>query len=282
MDERFIFTVSTGRCGEASLSNLINRDVRGAYAAFEEPHVSPKLPGLLGDLERHFRRRFVETDELLGRGRVLRAFAEGDDAFIERVVARRLAQIRRQLGRCGKHIFFDVSKFFVRGLHVGYQRLLPRFALVLLVRDPIVNMRSYLNRDKTFFKDSAPADAPRNELRLDPAGLEKGELYLWAWFETYLRFLTLRGLSKVEGAVEIRTDDLNCVAAMSRHFKALGLDCAQLHPANVLNSNVEIGRPATAVTPADIALFERFVSRLPSPQLGRIAYLNSYRPKPTA
>lgn len=282
MVDRFIFTASTGRCGEASFSDLINRDVPDTYAAFEEPHVTPRLPGVLGDLERHFRRRFVETDELLGRGRVLRAFAQGDDDFIERVVIRRLADIRRHMERAGKRIFFDVSKFFVRGLHVGYQRQLPRFSVVLLVRDPIVNMRSYLNRDKTFFKDSAPPDAPRNELRLDPADLEKGELYLWAWFETYLRFLRLQESPQVEASAEINTDDLNSVEAMSRHFKALGLACPHLRPAEVLNTNVQIGRPATAITSADRALFERFVSRLPSAQLERIGYLKAYQPAASA
>src|SRR5581483_5102959 len=185
MAERFIFTVATGRCGQASFAEWVNRHVPAAYAAFEEPHARTRLPGALGDLERHFRRRFVETDELLGRGKVLDAFVRGDDAYIERVAAKRIAMAERWLAAAGKSIYVDVSKFYARGLHIGFARLVPRFGLVILLRDPIANMRSFLNRDKNFWKDNAPSDAARNQLRLDPSSLGKGELYLWAWCEMY-------------------------------------------------------------------------------------------------
>lgn len=282
MAEKFIFTVATGRCGQASLTALVNRHVPTAYGAFEEPRIAPMLPGVLGDMERRFRRRFVETDELLGRGKVLDAFVTGDDDYIERVVGRRLSQIRRALTLDRKSVYFDISKFFARGLHVGYTRKLPAFALVLLVRDPVKNMRSFLNRNKNFYKDNSSPDAARNQLRLDPARLDKGELYLWAWCELYLRYLALRESAQVTHATEIRTDDLLDTGKVGTHFKALGLDFIPIRPVPALNTNVEHGQQPTIVTADDISTFERFYEKLPASIVDQIGYFKSYRPRAAA
>lgn len=279
MAERFIFTVATGRCGQASLTEQINRDVPKAYAAFEEPVVRPLLPGVLGDAERHLRRSFIETDELLGRGRVLRAFVKRDDAYIVSIADRRLRQIRRLLARQQKSIYVDVSKFFARGLHLGYMKVLPSFSLILLVRDPLKNMRSFLNRDKNFFKDNVSPDADRNHLRLPAEALSKGEFYLWAWCEMYLRYLDLRDRKEVTHAVEIRTDDLLDSARMAEHFAALDLEFGALGAVPTLNTNAARGIQETEVTADDVRIFERFMGRLPAGVLARIDYLKNYTPR---
>jgi hypothetical protein len=282
MIERFIFTVSTGRCGEASFSEWVERHVPAAYAAFEEPHARTVLPGVLGDAERHFRRRFVETDELLGRGRVLDAFAAGDDAYLERIAAKRIEMAERRCARAGKSIYVDVSKFFARGLHIGFARRLKQFGLVILLRDPLENMRSYLNREKKFWKDNAPADAARNHIRLDAKALGKGELYLWAWCEMYLRYQALRDSGQVTHAAEIATLDLNHPDRMAATFRALGLAHTPLTAVPPRNTNLEAGRAATLVTAEDIATFERFMNRLPAGVVDRLGYLKTYRPRAAA
>ena len=78
---QYIFTVTAGRSGQGTLTDLLRRHVPSCYPAFEEPAVYRRLPAVLGNYERRFRRRFVETHELLGRGRVLTAFDRGDDAL---------------------------------------------------------------------------------------------------------------------------------------------------------------------------------------------------------
>ena len=282
MTERFIFTVATGRCGQATLTEWINRHVPEAYAAFEEPHARTRLPGPLGDLERHLRRRFVETDELLGRGRVLEAFVSGDDAYIERVAAKRIAMAERWCARVGKSVYVDISKFFARGLHIGFARRVPRFGLVILLRDPVANMRSFLNRDKNFRKDNPPTDAARNHLRLDPATLGKGELYLWAWCEMYLRYLALRDSGQATHAVEIPTHDLDHPERVAAIFRALELAHAPLAHVPARNTNAEAGRGATIVTAEDVRVFERFMNRLPAGVIDRLDYLKTYRPRAAA
>jgi hypothetical protein len=282
MAERFIFTVATGRCGQATFTEWVNRHVPEAYAAFEQPHAKTRLPGALGDLERHFRRRFVETDELLGRGRVLDAFVAGDDAYLERVAAKRIEMARRWCAAAGKSIYVDVSKFFARGLHIGFARHLPRFGLVILLRDPVANMRSFLNRDKNFWKDNPPTDAARNLLRLDPKTLDKGELYLWAWCEMYLRYLALRDSGQVTHAVEVPTRDLDHPERVAAIFRALGLAHTPLTHVPAMNTNAEAGRGATTVMDEDVRVFDRFMNRLPGDVLGRLDYLRTYRPRAAA
>jgi hypothetical protein len=282
MIERFIFTVATGRCGQASFTEWVNRHVPAAFAAFEEPHARPRLPGALGDLERHFRRRFVETDELLGRGRVLDAFVAHDDAYIERVAAKRIAMAERWCARAGKSIYVDVSKFFARGLHVGFARRVPKFGLVILLRDPVANMRSFLNRDKNFWKDNPPIDSARNQLRLDTKALGKGELYLWAWCEMYLRYLALRDSGQVTHAVEVPTRELDHPERVAAIFKALDLAHTPLTQVGAKNTNAEAGRGATVVTAEDVRTFERFLNRLPAGVVDRLGFLKSYRPRAAA
>ena len=93
---------------------------------------------------------------------------------------------------------------------IGLSGLGAWFAMagVRLLRDPVLNMRSFLNRNKTFYLDNTRPDAPNNRLCLDPADLSRGELYLWAWCETYLRFDALVEEFAIAPAVEIRTEDL--------------------------------------------------------------------------
>ncbi len=274
MAERYIFTVTAGRSGQASLTRLLTTHVADCYAAFEEPHAKVRLRGLPGDIERRFRRRFFETHELLGRGRVLAAYQNGDAAYLDRIVARRLETI----DHLDVSIYVDVSKYFARGLHDAFARAVGDFGLIRLVRDPVLNMRSFLNRNKTFGLDNSAPDAPNNELRLDPDGFEAGEFYLWAWSEMYLRFERLVEKYKVARAVEIRTDELNDAAMMTRHFRALGLEHTPLSVVPPENTNRMQGHGETLVTEDDIRTFERFMSRLASAEIERIGYLRGYDP----
>lgn len=282
MDTRYVFTVTAGRSGQASLCEIFRRHVPGCYAAFEEPNARPSLPGALGDIEKRFRRRFVETHELLGRGKVLGAFERGDDAYLDRIAARRLAMIERTLARADCSINVDVSKYFARGLHRGFLRALdtaePGVALIRLVRDPLLNMRSFLNRNKDFRLDNSLPEAASNLLRLDSAVMEKGELYLWAWCEMYLRFDRMADEFGIDRAVEIRTEHQQDPVRMAAALEALGLPHDKIVPGKVVNSNTTQGFGETRVGAGDIALFERFLGRLPADLRRRIAYFDDYDP----
>ena len=65
----YVYVVSAGRSGQASLSKILRQAYPNSYVAFEEPQIKYLLPRCLSWPERKFRRQFIETDELLGRGK---------------------------------------------------------------------------------------------------------------------------------------------------------------------------------------------------------------------
>lgn len=273
---RYIFTATAGRSGQNYLSDLLRQHVPGSLVCFEEPQVRPILPRPLDSYERRFRRRFIETHELLGRGKVLEAFAAHDTIALARMASQRLAWIERQTARAGADCYIDVSKYFIRGLHLPLSKMLPGATLIRLLRDPIRNMRSFLNRNKNIYLDNNRPDAAVNCLRLDPDSLSRGELYLWAWCEVYLRAQALLETGGVASLVDIRTEELTNVVAMTRHLKAMHLAHTPLSTQGSMNDNVSQGFSATVVSREDIATFDRFRDRLPAEILGRLAYFDSY------
>ena len=173
---RFIFTVCAGRSGQFSLASIVNKSCPGTLALVESPSAETVFDGRVGKIELKLRRQFFATHELLGRGKILKAFEERDDEYISSIAIRRIEMATKCCADQGRTIYFDVSKFFARGLHVGFCKLVPRFSLVLLVRDPVLNMRSFMNRNKNFFLDNNQPDAERNILKMSPSDLLKEEL----------------------------------------------------------------------------------------------------------
>lgn len=275
---RHFFTVVAGRSGQATLTEILHRHVPGCFPAFEAPSPSLLLPGRLGQWEHRFRRRFVETNELLGRGKVLGAFERGDADYLESIARKRLTMIRRDLARSGAHTYFDVSKFFARGLHVGFRRVLPEIGLLRLVRDPVANMRSFLNRSKNFGLDNSMPDAASNILRLDSRDMVPGELYLWAWCELYLRFDRMVDEGGIVRNAELRTEKLDDPAHVEAALRTLGLDFTPVRPVGYLNTNIGQGFRETRIDDDAVAIFERFMTRLPGSVLDQISYLAGYNP----
>ena len=109
------------------------------------------LPGFLGDLERIFRRRFIETHELLGRGKVLTSYENNKLDYIRSIAKSRLSDIEQKMLIKNSNTYIDVSKYFARGLHTGYLSLLKDVSVINLVRDPISNMKSFINSEGPSF-----------------------------------------------------------------------------------------------------------------------------------
>jgi len=275
----YIFTVTTGRSGQETLSMLVDRYSIDTYVAFEEPNINPVFNNLIGDIERKLRRLFIETDELLGRGKVLESYKNGDYKYINKIARIRFDTINNLLSTHGLINYMDVSKFFARGLHIGFLNVIPIISVVHLVRDPIENMRSFLNRNKNFNLDNNYPDSLSNELCLESRGMEKGELYLWSWFEMYLRFIDLKKRPNVQSYTEIRTEDLGCNLCVKKSLKMVGINYDNSKENNILmNTNLSKGYRETQVTLTDLKLFEKFVKKIPIDILSRIKYLSTYEP----
>ena len=217
--KKYIFTVTAGRSGQETLTNLLNNCVNDTYASFESPMINTFFKGKLSNIEHQIRRKYFETNELLGRGKVLKAYNNNDTCFLNDVTSRRVKMINKKLNFENKSIYIDVSKYFARGLHVGFCNILPKISIINLVRDPLTNMKSFVNRRKNFILDNNLPDAPSNILKLDSSDMQKGELYLWAWCEIYLRFQYLKKKKCIDSYTEILTEKLNDADYISKQIK---------------------------------------------------------------
>ena len=148
-------------------------------------------------ISKKIRRKYFETNELLGRGKILKAYQEKNFEYIKKVAALRLNKINKDANRFKAKTYFDISKFYVRGLYIGFNSLLENFNLVFLVRDPLLNMKSYINRQKNFFLDNSHPNSKNNKLKIKE-NLIKEELYLWSWCETLLRYYEISKSKKVK------------------------------------------------------------------------------------
>ena len=272
----FIFVVSAGRSGQSNFSQLLAQAYPKSYVAFEEPQIRYMLPNLLNWPERKFRRAFIETDELLGRGRVLNAFSRNDKLLLKRYGLKKFNWLRNKMIKQGCDICFEVNKHFLHGLHIGMESVIRLdYQVVHLVRDPLLNMRSYLNRNKNFYLDNGDPDCEFNEIKLDPSRLTKGQLYLHAWCECYLRansFAVKHGITKHT----LLTEDLTDIKKMNVFFDNLGFPHENIKPVEKINTNEEQGFGATKLRDQDIREALNFIDMLSGETQAKLPLLSHF------
>jgi hypothetical protein len=278
MSNRYVFAVYAGRSGGKQTTDFFNRNVAGCLAINEFPHYQSTLPGRLGNWQHRFHRKFIETHELLGRGKFLEAFVNGDDRYLERITKRRIKMIDAVLEENNRNIFFDMNKLFARSIYRGVNLVLPKYSLIYMPRDPLKNMKSFLNRNKNFYLDNNRPEDTCNELRMDSSDLAKGELYLWMWTELHLRFQTMCKSPKVEAFSTIRTEHMNDPQAWAKTLDELRLPYSEIRIEPPQNTNSNLGYGTTKVTQEDVALFNRFLQRIPIDVRKRLDYFDSYDP----
>jgi len=183
----------------------------------------------------------------------------------------------------GQQTYIDISKHFLHGLHrPTLERLRVRgdwpVRMIRLVRDPIQNMRSYLNRNKDVRLDYGATDGRFNELQLDPSHLSKGEVYLHAWCETYLRGARLVAEFDLPPPETIATWQLSDPIAVEGLLDRLGLPHGPVPALPAQNTNTDGGYRETRVSDADLETFERFMGKVPSDLRQRLPQPKDYGP----
>jgi len=275
---RYIFTFTAGRSGQNTLTKILETSVENSYIAFEQPQINYFFKGRISNIERKFRRKFLETHELLGRGKILESFQDGNIKYIEFIANKRLNEINKKMIN-NKQVYIDVSKYFGRGLHVGFQNILPKFSLIHLVRDPILNMKSFLNRNKNFYLDNNPPDAKINKLVMSSQNMSIPELYLWSWCEMSLRYEDMKSSRRVDRYVEIHTSKLNDNQYINKCLKKLDIRHSKVMKKNIkLNTNKEMGYKSTVISKFDVDIFDKFINNVPNEIIRKIPYLINYDP----
>lgn len=273
MLKNYIFTVTTGRSGQATLYDILTKYSENCLPAFEEPNINFYFKGNLENIERLVRRKYFETNELLGRGKILDAFIKYDDEYIKLTAQKRLLMASKKAKINNSDTYFDISKFYARGLHIGFNNILSEFALVFLYRDPLLNMKSFLNRKKDFFLDNNMPDEERNVLTMSSKGWSKGEFYLWSWSEMYLRYKKILLSNKVKNFVIFNTADLLNPEKVSIFLDKLSITHSKILNIKKCNTNIGIGMKDTAIEKQDIVVLEDFLLKLPKNMRKKLFYL---------
>ena len=101
-------------------------------------------------------------------------------------------------------------------------------------------MRSYLNRNKDFYSDNGATDCEFNEIVIHPSKLTKGQLYLHAWCECYLRAEKFAAKHGIKNHV-LFTHDLTNLKKIYEFLTRLGFFFEPVLSFEKTNTNKEQG-----------------------------------------
>ncbi|MBM3516707.1 MAG: hypothetical protein FJX56_02240 [Alphaproteobacteria bacterium] len=285
-----IFTAAIGRTGTMSLAQAITRYGRRCVAEHEPPalllqqlaerpfflrHPWLRPGGRALTLGRDLQRRYLYSDELLGRGAALEWYYRGDQR-LALVAARRLRRIERFARRGYRH-YVESSQFFLRTFCYEMHSLVPDLGVIKLVRDPVETARSLANRNKSLDLNSLPAHHPGNLFRIPESQiLTAFEFYAHLWLETELRWHAFRERTGLTRVVVLQTSDISDPAKLGAMFAFFGIAHDPIEGLMPANTNVGRKLPPTRPTSEDVAAFHRVLAWMPDAQRDRIEYLRGY------
>jgi hypothetical protein len=288
-----IFTASLGRSGTAHLVEVFNRFSTGCIAEHEPPDLLGRqllAKSLFRPLARfdhgqritnfgrNFQRKYVITDELLGRGKALEWYDANDLKKLRALADKRLRRIT-SFARKGYEHYIEVSQFFIRTHCEATIERLPNLGVIKLTRDPLMAARSLANREKTMFANSLPPDRTSNVFRIEEwSGLSRFQLYLHLWLETELRYHDFVERHEITKRFELDTTDLNDAAVLARMFATFGIEHGEIDALPPSNTN----RVSTVVGAQDIVEYEALLNMAPPALIDRIGYLKNYSPPKAA
>ena len=272
---RYIFTVVVGRSGQFSLANTINKYGKDCFAEAEPPNLllnNKFTPSWI----KNFQRKYIVTNEMLGRGKALKWFEEGLDEKIQHQVEKKIDRIKQIRLKKDFSFYFEISKFFSRTQCEAFYKLIPSLELIKLTRNPIANAKSFLNRNKNFYLDNNSPESKINCLIMDSKSLSKFELYLWSWFETELRFKRFVDKHNINSVFEIKTEELNSRKKIIKLFEYFEVNYDFPEQLDILNTNFEHGLPKTLISKDDISQYQSFLDKVPNQLIEKIDYLKNF------
>ena len=276
--ENLIFTACTGRCGQFSLVEYLNVFGKACFAEAEPPDLIYPNHWPLGNWLRHVQRRWIVTDEDLGRGKALVWHDEDRREPLAKLARQRIKRLLRLCRRAKARTYVEVSKFFIRSYCDAVAELRPDIGMILLRRDPLANAKSFSNRGKNFRLDGVMPDFRKACLPMNAGVLSPFQLYLWQWAEIELRFQRFIDVNRIGRHYVLHTEDLNSPQRLKELFDYFSIDCIEpIVRLDPRNTNESKGRERTTVTSADLDEFDRFYDMLPADARHRLPALGSYR-----
>jgi hypothetical protein len=276
--ENLIFTACTGRCGQFSLVEYLNVYGDACLAEAEPPDLIYPNHWPLGNWMRHVQRRWIVTNEDLGRGKALHWYDEDRKQPLLDLARKRVKRISRLCSRVDATTYIEASKFFIRSYCDAIAEVRPDIGLILLRRDPLANARSFCNRGKSFRLDGVMPDFRKACLPMDASSLSQYQLYLWQWAEIELRFQRFVESKRIQRYYVLPTEDLNSPQRLATLFDFFSISTkAPIVKLEPKNTNEGGGRERTKVSQTDLDEFDQFFERLPNEIRSRLPTLANYR-----
>ena len=141
---KYIFTVCTGRCGQVSLSNYVNKFSTNTFAEAEPPEPKYNEKFFMSNLVRSLERKIYATEELLGRGKALIWHDENNKDKLNNLCKKRVNRLNNIIYKKKKDIYFEISKFFIRSYCEETLEIIPSIKILYLTRHPLKNAISFL------------------------------------------------------------------------------------------------------------------------------------------
>ena len=138
--ENYIYTACTGRCGQHSLGDFINRHALKTLVEVEPPRLLYPNNGPFGNHLRNFQRKWIFTHEMLGRGKALQWYRDGDRDSLMELSRARLSRVGRLCRKQKSQTYFEISKFFIRTYYKATHEIKPNIGILILKRDPIFTL----------------------------------------------------------------------------------------------------------------------------------------------
>lgn len=282
LPNNLIFTVCTGRCGQHSLGEYLSKYTKDTLCEVEPPNLFYPDTFLFGNQLRNLQRKWLVTNEMLGRGKAIEWFRTENIAKLRELSSARLARIRRLCKRHRCENYFEVSKFFVRTYFDATFDINPNIGVLLLRRDPLSNAKSFLNRGKNFALDNQLPHENNVILKMRTEKLSKFQLYLWQWCEVELRYRKFIREKKIYRHYEISNVDLDKpekLCEMLDYFSIPHVGHENIISQKPINTNVQNGFNPTKLTHRDYVEFENFLEMMPPNYLEELTCLIEWRLK---
>lgn len=232
----------------------------------------------LTQVGRDIQRRFLVTDEELGRGRAFDWLEQQQHEKLQAVVDRKLRRLKR-FERRGYRAYFEVSQFFIKTQADYVAKRAPQLGIIKLTRDPLAAARSLANRNKELFAGGPPPDWRQNVFRIDDwSRLSPFQIYLHRWLETELRHHRFVDRYEIKDVYHLATEELGSPARLAAMFRFFGIDHRSIDDMRPTNTNVASNNLETRPTESDVAEFEQMLNLMPAQLLDQIDYLRSYQP----
>lgn len=278
----YIFTACTGRCGQHSLGAFIDRYALNTLVEVEPPQLLYPNDAPFGNYLRDFQRKWVFTDEMLGRGKALQWYRDDDRDSLMRLSRARLDRVGRLCRKQKSQTYFEISKFFIRTYFKATHEIKPDIGILLLKRDPMNNAKSFANRHKNFQLDNQLPHEKNVILQMDGKHFSSYQLYLWQWCELELRALQFISSRKISRYYELYNVDLNDpkkICDMLEFFSVEHQPFDVMRSCQPINTNIENGFDHTVLTAEDFMDFEEFLDMLPHNFRDQLSSLDEWHSK---